>query len=254
MKENKLMATIIVAAILIAGSLVFLGLRMGESGSNNGSQKTFAEQLKDYQDAQKQEQIDAQVEQERLAAEKAKNVPKIIPTDHIKGNPDAPITIYEYSDFECPFCKRFYQIPDQLVKNNNGKVNAIYRYFPLGFHDPLSTKESLASECAADQGKFWEFHDKVFAKTNSNGKGLKVSDLYSIAKNLGLKTSTFKSCLDSQKHLDKIKSDISGGAASGVTGTPGSIIKNNKTGEVRVIAGAYPIESLQAAIDELLGK
>lgn len=251
MKENKLMATILVAALLVAGSLVFLGLRMSGNGSN-GSQQSFAEQLKDYEAAQQQVQLDAQADAERAQAEQAKNVPERTDADHVNGNPDALITIFEYSDFECPFCKRFYETPDKLVKNNDGKVNSVYRHFPLGFHDPLATTEAIASECAADQGKFWEMHDVIFATTDSNGRGLEVSELYTFAKDLGLKASTFKACLDSRKHLDKIQADMTGGAASGVTGTPGSIIKNNKTGEVRFISGAYPIESLQAAINELL--
>ena len=247
MKENKLLIVILAAAILIAGSLVFLGLRM-DGGS---SQKPFAEQLKEYEAAQQQAQLDAQAEAVKAQEAKAKNVPELTDVDHINGNPDALVTIFEYSDFECPFCKRFYQTPDQLVKNNEGKVNATYRHFPLGFHDPLATTQAIASECAADQGKFWEYHDLVFETTNSN-MGMEVSELYVIAKKVGLNAGTFKTCLDSRKHLDKIKADMEGGAASGVTGTPGSIIKNNKTGEVRFISGAYPIESLQAAIDELL--
>ncbi len=254
MKENKLMATIIAAAILIAGSLVFLGLRMS---GNTGSQKPFAEQLKEYQDSQKQAQLDEQAKQEKLAAEKAKNVAPINDTDHVYGKKDAQITIYEYSDFECPFCKRFYKTPAQLVKNNDGLVNTVFRHFPLGFHDPLATKQALASECVADLGgndKFWQYHDKIYETTNSNGNGMKVSQLTTLATNLGISKSAFQTCLNSEKFMDKVKADIASGAASGVTGTPGNIIKNNKTGEVRFVPGAYPIESLQVSINELLGK
>jgi protein-disulfide isomerase len=252
-KENTLVFSILLAAILIAGSLVFLGVRLG--GSSTGTQAatgtSFAEQLAEYEAAQQQAQLDAQAEQERLAAEQAKNVIPPNDDDHILGDRDALISIIEYSDFECPFCKRFYKTPKQLVENNDGLVNSVFRHFPLGFHDPLATQQALASECAADQGKFWEYHDEIFERTNSN-IGMEESELAVIAKDLGLNTATFNSCLDSQKHIAEVQADMKSGADAGVTGTPGNIIRNNKTGDVRFLPGAYPIESLHAAIDELL--
>lgn len=248
MKENKLIITIIAAAVLLAGALVFLGIKMGGNGS--GSQKSFAEQLAEYEQEQQQAEVLKQQEAEKAQQEQAKLVAATDEQDHVKGDKDALITIYEYSDFECPFCKRFYQTPDELVKNNKGKVNTVFRHFPLSFHDPLATKEAMASECAAEQGKFWEYHDLIFETTKSN-MGLEEKELYNFAKKLGLNTSKFNSCLDTEKYKDKVQKDIASGAAAGVTGTPGSIIKNHKTGEVRFINGAYPIEALQSAIDEL---
>ncbi len=246
-KENKLIAAILIAAILIGGALVFAAIKLG-GGST--SSKSFAKQFEQYQADLEQSAKDDEIAQMQEVAGK---VPETTKNDHVKGDLDALVTIYEYSDFECPFCKRFYQTPEQLVKNNDGLVNTVYRHFPLPFHDPLATTEALASECAADQGKFWEYHDEVFKRTESNN-GLEVSELSVIARDLGLDAGQFKSCLDSEKHLGKVEIDIAGGQLAGVTGTPGSIIKNNKTGEVRFIAGAYPIEALQEAIDELTGK
>jgi protein-disulfide isomerase len=219
--------------------------------NKSGNQLTFEEQLEDYENKQKQKQQEEVEKQKLIAIKKAKKVSPINEDDHVKGSKDALITLYEYSDFECPFCKRFYKTPSQLVDNNDGLVNTVFRHFPLGFHDPLATKEALASECAADQGKFWEYHDELFERTKSNGRGLEVSELYVIANDLGLNSSEFKQCLDSEKHMDKIKSDTSSGVEAGVTGTPGNIIKNNKTGEVSFVPGAYPIESLQEIINEL---
>ena len=250
--KNKpsLSVTIIASALIVAGALVFLGLRM----SGNNSQKSFAEQLAEYQKQQEQAQKEAQAEQEKLALEKAKKVLPPSKDDHIFGDKNALISIIEYSDFECPFCKRFYKTPKQLVKDNHGLVNSIYRHFPLGFHDPLATKEALASECVADIGgndKFWQYHDKIFETTNSNGRGMKVSQLTDLAKEIGINAQEFQSCLESEKFLSEVKADAESGANAGVTGTPGNIIRNNKTGEVRFLPGAYPIEALQAAIDEL---
>ena len=249
MKENKTIIAIIIASVLIAGSLIFLGLRLGNN-SNTTNQVSFAEQLEEYQKQQEQAQIEAQAEQEKLAAQKAKDVIPPNEDDHILGDRDALISIIEYSDFECPFCKRFSPTPKQIIEANPGEVNHVFRHFPLGFHDPLATTEAIASECAAEQGKFWEYHDEVFERTNSNN-GLEVSELNVIARDLDLNASQFDSCLESRKYLEDVQEDIASGTEAGVTGTPGNIIRNNKTGEVRFLPGAYPVEAVQAAIDEL---
>jgi len=255
MKENKTIIAIIVAAILIAGSLIFLGLRLGNSDQgNNQNQLSFAEQLEEYQKEQEQAQVDAQAEQLKVAEQQAKDVIPPNEDDHILGDRDALISIIEYSDFECPFCKRFYKTPKQAIADNPGLVNSVFRHFPLGFHDPLATKQALASECVADIGgneKFWQYHDKIFETTNSNGRGMEVSELTTLAKEVGINTTEFQSCLDSEKFLAEVQADMKSGADAGVTGTPGNIIRNNTTGEVRFLPGAYPIEAIQAAIDEL---
>jgi protein-disulfide isomerase len=253
MKQNKTIIAIIIASLLIAGSLIFLGLRLGnDSGSAN--QASFADQLEEYQKQQEQTQIEAQAEQEKLAAQKAKDVIPPNEDDHILGDRDALISIIEYSDFECPFCKRFSPTPKQAIEANPGIVNHVFRHFPLGFHDPLATNQALASECVADLGgndKFWQYHDKIFETTDSNGKGMEVSELTTLAKEVGVNTNEFQACLDSEKFLAEVQADIKSGTDAGVTGTPGNIIRNNKTGEVRYLPGAYPIEAVQAAIDEL---
>ena len=252
MKENKTIIAIIIAGVLIAGSLIFLGLQLrNDSGSSN--QASFAEQLEEYQRQQEQEQINAQEEQLRLATEQAKNVVPPSEDDHVLGDRDALISLIEYSDFECPFCKRFHPTSKEIIKNNDD-VNWIYRHFPLGFHDPLATQQALASECVADIGgndMFWKYSDKIFETTDSNGRGMEVSELTTLAREVGVNTSEFQACLDSEKFLAEVQADITSGQNAGVTGTPGNIIRNNKTGEVRFLPGAYPIEAVQAAIDEL---
>jgi protein-disulfide isomerase len=255
MKENKTIIVIALAAILIAGSLIFLGLKLGSGNQGNTqNQLSFADQLEEYQKVQEQAQVDAQAEQLKVAEQQAKDVVAPNEDDHILGDRDALISIIEYSDFECPFCKRFYKTPKQAIADNPGVVNSVFRHFPLGFHDPLATKQALASECVADIGgseKFWQYHDKIFETTDSNGKGMEVSELTTLAKEVGVNTSEFQACLDSEKFLAEVQADMKSGADAGVTGTPGNIIRNNKTGEVRFLPGAYPIEAIQAAIDEL---
>ncbi|MCI5050988.1 MAG: DsbA family protein [Candidatus Pacebacteria bacterium] len=248
--DNKIIVVILAAAILIAGSLVFLGIRLGNSGGGNASGMSFAEQLAEYEAQQQQAQLEAQAEQERLAQEQAKGVLPPNDDDHILGERDALISIIEYSDFECPFCKRFAETPKQAIAANPGVVNSVFRHFPLGFHDPEATNAALATECAADQGKFWEYHDLYFERTNSN-KQIPAGEIQRIAEDIDLNMSEFNSCYDSRRHIDKVQEDIASGAEAGVTGTPGNIIRNNETGEVRFLPGAYPIEAIQAAIDEL---
>jgi len=253
MKENKTIIAIIIAGVLIAGSLVFLGLKLGNN-SGSANQLDFAEQLEEYQKEQEQLQVKAQEEQLKLAETQAKNVLAPNEDDHILGNRNALISIIEYSDFECPFCKRFSPTTKQAIEANPDIVNHVFRHFPLGFHDPLATKQAIASECVADIGgndKFWQYHDKIFEKTDSNGKGMEVSELTTLADEIGVNTNEFQACLDSEKFLAEVQADIKSGTDAGVTGTPGNIIRNNKTGEVRFLPGAYPIEAVQAAIDEL---
>lgn len=252
MKENKTIIAIIIASVLIAGSLIFLGLRLGNN-SDTTNQVSFAEQLEEYQKQQEQAQIEAQAQQEKQAAEQAKNVIPPNEDDHILGDRDALISIIEYSDFECPFCKRFSPTPKQAIEANPGEVNHVFRHFPLGFHDPLATQQALASECVADLGgneKFWQYHDRIFETTESN-IGMEASELTALAKEVGVNVNEFQACLDSEKFLAEVQADMKSGADAGVTGTPGNIIRNNKTGEVRFLPGAYPIEAVQAAIDEL---
>ena len=247
--DNKIMITIIAAAILVAGALVFLGISLGNNGESAAT-GSFAEQLAAYEAEQQQAQVQAQAQQQELAQEQAKNVLPPNDDDHILGDRDALISIIEYSDFECPFCKRFMDTPKAAIAANPGVVNSVFRHFPLGFHNPEATNAALATECAADQGKFWEYHDEYFNRTNSN-QGLPVGDIQNIAQDLGLNMSEFNTCYDSQEHIDKVQEDLRSGAEAGVTGTPGNIIRNNETGDVRFLPGAFPIESIQAAIDEL---
>ena len=243
--NNTLVVTIIVAAIIIAGGLVYLGSKMG---GNSG--KSFEEQLKEYQAQQEQKALEEQKQKEQEKLALAKKVAPISEKDHIYGNKDAEITIYEYSDFECPFCKRFYKTPKQIVDESDGKVNLVFRNFPLPFHGENAMKEALAAECAGEQGKFWEMHDAIFEATQSNGKGVE-GGVEKLAKKIGLDMNKFTACLNSKKFESKVQADLLSGEEAGVNGTPGNIIKNNKTGEVALVPGAYPIEAVKEKIDSV---
>jgi protein-disulfide isomerase len=166
--------------------------------------------------------------------------------DTVKGDPDAPVTIVEWSDFECPFCTRFYeqtlgQVEEEYIKT--GKVKMVYRDYPLGFH-ANAQKSAEAAECAGEQGKFWEMHDVLFEKGVSGG----VSSFKQFAADLELDTAKFDECLDSDQMADEVKKDMADGQAAGISGTPGFVVNG------QLIVGAQPFSAFKQIIDAELAK
>lgn len=187
-------------------------------------------------------------------AQEAKDVPKVSQEDHVRGDRNAQVALIEYSDMECPFCKRFHPTAQQVIDTYKGKVMWVYRHYPLSFH-ANAQKEAEAVECANELGgsdAFWKYLDTVYERTTSNGTGFALDKLVPLAKELGLDETKFTLCLDSGKYAAHVKDDMDGGSKSGVTGTPGNILLNIKTGKSNLIAGAVPFETMKAAIDEIL--
>lgn len=197
------------------------------------------------------QQQQAQQRQRQQADEQAKNVrPVSAERDHIYGNPDATISLIEYSDFECPYCKRFHPTAKELVDASDGEINWVYRHFPLDFHNPGAQKQAEASECAAELGgddKFWAYTDALYERTASGGRGFPLDQLVPLAAELGMDEAAFEECVESGRHENRIKEDISEGIRAGINGTPGNILLNNKTGETLMRAGAQPLEVLEEA-------
>ncbi|PIT86956.1 MAG: hypothetical protein COU33_00325 [Candidatus Magasanikbacteria bacterium CG10_big_fil_rev_8_21_14_0_10_43_6] len=167
--------------------------------------------------------------------------------DHIRGDVDAEITLVEYSDFECPFCSRFTPTVDQILADYDGDVRVVYRHFPLRSIHAQAAGAAEASECAAEQGKFWEFHDELFANQASLGASL-YSD---IAGRLGLNVSQFESCVSSNKYASAVQEDEQDAQAAGGRGTPYSVLIG-PNGETVPLSGALPFSSVKPVIDELL--
>ncbi len=148
--------------------------------------------------------------------------------DHIRGNPDATITLVEYSDTECPFCKAFHGTMQKLM-DEYGKTGAlawVYRHFPLDQLHPKARKEAEATECAGELGgniAFWSYLDRMFEITPSNN-GLDPAELPKIATLLKLDEKKFNECLASGKYAEKIEKDYQDGASAGATGTPFSVL------------------------------
>lgn len=170
--------------------------------------------------------------------------------DHIRGDKNAPITMVEFSDFQCPYCKKFHPTMQKVMEEYEGQVRWIYRHFPLDFHQKAQ-KSAEASECAGEQDKFWEFIDKAFENSQSDGSGLNTADLEKYAKELGLNTDKFKECLSSNKFADKVKSDMDSGKSVGITGTPGTILID-KDGKTQLITGALPYNQIKLKINSIL--
>ncbi|MBS3116953.1 DsbA family protein [Candidatus Woesearchaeota archaeon] len=169
---------------------------------------------------------------------------KLVDDDTIKGDKNAPVTIVEFSDFECPFCGRFYeqtlpQIEEQYIKT--GKVKLVYRDFPLSFHTQAQ-KAAEAAECAGEQGKFWQMHDKLFKEGVSGG----VTAFKQYAADLKLDMEKFNSCLDSGQMANEIRKDFLDGQQAGVQGTPGFFVNG------KVISGAQPFSVFQQIIEQEL--
>ena len=159
----------------------------------------------------------------------------------VRGSAAAPVTIVEFSDFECPFCGSLFPTLKEIEKNYAEKVRVVYRQFPLDIH-PHAQKAAEASLCANEQQHFWEFHDLMFG----NQKDLTVDSLKKKAADLKLDTQAFDACIDSGKHAEAIRKDIVEGSRAGVTGTPAMFING------RLLGGARPYSDIAEIIDDEL--
>lgn len=259
-----LILAIIFASAVVSGSLVFFAMQTGASwwplnnseatGGDTAFDQRVEAAIERYIQKRQAEQQQAQAQAEQQSIEqskaKAKNVdPVSKTTDHIYGNIDAPISIIEYSDFQCPYCRRFHPTAKQLVDSSQGQVNWVYRHYPLEGHEPEATQQALASECVAElagNDAFWAYADVLFNQGPSD-----LPSMSAEAVKLGVDEVAFKECYESQKHKDGIQSDMKNGLEAGVTGTPGSIVLNNKTGEALLIEGAQSATVFQRYIQEL---
>jgi len=169
---------------------------------------------------------------------------ELIDDDAVKGEEDAPVTIVEFSDYECPFCTRFYTDTFGQLKTkyiDTGKVKFVYRDFPLSFHQNAQ-KAAEAAECAGEQNKYYEMHNKLFEDGVSGG----VTAFKGYAEEIGLDTNEFNSCLDSGKMAAEVKKDFNDGAKFGVSGTPAFFING------KLLTGAQPIQAFEQMIEQEL--
>ncbi|MEK7546558.1 MAG: thioredoxin domain-containing protein [Patescibacteria group bacterium] len=212
-KDYLLPTSIIVAAILISGSIIYLvGTSKNGPGNTGNDQGLTNDSLK-----------------------------KETSRDVILGDPKAQVAIIEYGDYQCPFCARFFDTTEQSIRQNyieSGKAKMVFRNFQfLGAESELAAQ---AAECAKDQGNFWAYHDAIYEAELKDGRenngNLKKDLFIQIAKDLKLDVSSFTSCYDSGKYADLIKKDTSEGASLGINSTPTTFVNGQK------ISGAQPFE------------
>jgi protein-disulfide isomerase len=224
-KDLFLPGAIVIAAIVVGGSLVYTANMNSGGGSvvtnpspspvdNNGSTVEFT----------------------------------IAKDDHVRGNPSAKVTLVEFSDLECPFCKQFHSTMQRALQEYDGNLRWVYKHFPLDAIHSKADKEAEAAECANELGgnvKFWEYVDSVFEITPSNN-GLDPALLQKIAQDIGLDRTQFVNCLDSGKYAQHVEDDYQQGLRAGVLGTPGSYVNGVP------VRGAVPYEQLKSIIDSQL--
>lgn len=185
-------------------------------------------------------------------------LPQVVKVDNGKlpflGQTNAKVTVVEFSDFQCPFCKRYFEdTHDQVLKQyvDTGKIKFYYRHYPLTSIHPNAQIAAEASECANEQNKFWGYHDLLFTNQTawSELTGTDVtSTLTNYAGQLGLDTLQFGTCLNTHKYKDQVDSDLAAGNAVGVSGTPTFFVNGYR------MVGAQPFASFQKVIDQELKK
>ena len=237
MEENKnkslaVPIAIVVAGLLVAGTLLYTNISSDKKGAaGNNQNDKFASVVV--------------------------NVRPVDATDHLIGDPNAPVKIIEYSDLECPFCKSFHATMQAIMQSElgrNGKAAWVYRNFPLAQLHSKAVDEAEAAECAGKIGgnlKFWEFINKIFEITPSNNN-LDLSELSKTAMAIGLDSSQFQSCLDSNEMLDRVNNDLADAIKGGGAGTPWTVV-TTQSGKTFVINGAEPyavaLKIVQTAVD-----
>ncbi|TSC89248.1 MAG: DSBA oxidoreductase [Parcubacteria group bacterium Gr01-1014_3] len=172
---------------------------------------------------------------------------------YVRGNPNAPVKIIEYSDLECPFCKKFQLTMQEVMSAYGDQVAWIYKHFPLDSIHSKARAEANAAECAGEQGgnkSFWDYLDRIFAITPSNN-GLDLNELPKIAQSLNLNMQKFQQCLTSNKFASRIESHYQEGLEVGALGTPYSIVIA-PNGQKGVINGAQDYSAVKKIIDTAL--
>jgi protein-disulfide isomerase len=248
-KVNNIVVSVIIGSLVISASLVFLGFQIASGSANTVAYEDIEAGIEAYVQKQQDEYTQAQ--------EQASTVTfngDLKDDDAILGDPDAPLTLIEFSDYQCPYCRTFYnqalpQIKEKYI--DTGQINLVYRDFPLNFHDG-AIPAAAAAECAREQGGdevYFQMHDKIFDGQNDLGHGtVKIPNesLTQYAEDLDLDMNEFEKCIESDDVKAEIAADLSTGQKVGISGTPGFILDG------KLIEGAQPFEVFDAAIQAAL--
>lgn len=256
---NLVIISILVGTILVSASIFYNAKlilnkfegRSGVKGVVTGQQDIGrAQGVEGSQKQQAAVQQAAPQNNEQVTVAERKDAP-------ILGNKNAKVVVYEFSDFQCPFCVRFFKESHSQLKAkyiDTGKIKLVFRHLPLPFHQNAQ-KAAEAAECASRQGKFGEYHNLLFQNSQPDGTGLNIDDLKKYANQLGLNNGTlgfgenkFNTCLDKGETAEMVKKDSSDAAAIGIGGTPTFVINGVK------IIGAQPFANFEQVIEDALKK
>ncbi len=262
-----------VASLIIGSMVVGAGLSVMAQGESSSAPigKWSEGKLDDYLDQRieqrlqeaglRGDQLDARIDQGILAfiarQQARQKVEPLQLDDHVLGDRSARITLIEYSDYACPYCKRFHATVHRVVEHYQGKVNWVYRHFPLSIHNPGAEMAAAGAECAAELGgnaAFWTFSDRIFQRALPADRAISTSGLISLAAKLGLARGQFKHCLDSGRTRAAVRADVVAGEQAGITGTPASFVYDNSSGTTVPLVGARPYEQFTRIIDQLLAR
>jgi len=237
-------------AIVVAGALVAGAIYFGNGGVGRTPAATDSDGVPAGTVAAAAQPA-AQGNPAGAGAPSAVTVRPVAADDHVRGSSDAKVTVIEYSDFECPFCKRFHPTMAQLLDEFPDDVRWVYRHFPLEQIHPNARIAALATECAGEQGKFWELTDYIFENT-STGAEIAVSELPALAGAAGVPNANqFQTCLSSGKYEDAIDADMADAQQAGARGTPYSVILG-PNGETEPLSGALPYASVKTVVEKYL--
>ncbi len=233
--SNNTRSTLIIAgAVVFAGLLIAAGIVFGNQSNNTDT----ADNADDTQTATAEEI----------------NIEPVSEDDWLRGQTDAQVTIVEYSDPECPYCKRFHDTMNQVVDNYDGsQVAWAYRHFPISQLHSKAPQEAQALECAGQIGgqeAFWQFADTLYAETPSND-GLDLSRLPEFAETAGVDVTAFEECTNSDQYQDLVQSEYQDATSNGGQGTPYNVVVTNR-GNTYPLPGAVPYQSMTQVVDAIL--
>lgn len=229
-------------AIVIAGALVAAAIYLGGGGGFGKAP---------VGDENGEVAVAPEAEVDNPAAPAVGEVRAVSDSDHVRGPADAKVTVVEYSDIECPFCKRFHPTMIQLLEEYPKDVRWVWRHFPLEQLHENARIAAIATECAGEQGKFWETIDYMMGEEGA-AKELTEENLPAVAKKVGVTNiAQFTTCLSDEKYNKKVDDDIADAAAAGGRGTPYSVVIG-ADGKKEAISGAQPYAALKAVVEKHL--
>jgi len=180
--------------------------------------------------------------------------PVSVTRDHIYGDPSAPVSIVEFSDFECPYCRKIHPVLKRLVNESNNQVNWVFRHYPLSFHKPIAQQEAEASECIAHLAQnegFWHFVDALFAMPH-RGKQNRDKLINQAASKVNITSKDLNECMKTGQFKQRVLADEKEALDIGLRGTPANILIHHPSKKMRIRQGAAKLQTLKKDIIELL--